>query len=283
MIYDFKNLKEFVQAQLGINSDKVNSKFKLITEKLTKAQLDESVEINANGITFTDKKGNKHKGFLYIESGYSLSMIEKAKTSVPKFHILNCETIKNQRLRSNFNGHYVFSNEIIKMEDRYDHVVKEPRLCGYCSMQNSDVTKGMKTSEYREKFILVDKTDGNFSDNELPINISTDFWGYTLDWDETSKNYRIKRKFTCENCGINLNQNLVNGYYLETHHIDGNPKNNEEGNLRCLCILCHANSNSFHQENYSKGSGRQKLVDFIKLFEDELKRVGNIYLGRYKN
>jgi hypothetical protein len=140
----------------------------------------------------------------------------------------------------------------------------------------------MKTSEYKKEVILSEETEGNFIESDLPKDIPTNFWGYTHDWDETSKNYRMKKQFTCEDCGIKLNTNLVNGYYLETHHLDGNPKNNDDENLKCLCVICHANFDKFHQENYSRGSARQKLRDFIKLFEDELRQVGNKYLDRYK-
>ena len=281
MVYDFNELKVFVQRHLGIDPDRINSKFKPITEKLTKAQLDQSVEINLDGITFTDKKGNKHKGFLYIESGYSQRTIEQTGTRLPKFHVINCQTIQEQKQRKNFNGHYVFSTETITMED-IDGVTKELTLCGNCNKIHSETERGMTTSEYREQFILNDQVEGEFFDSELPKEVSTDFWGYTPEWYDTSRNYRMKKKFTCENCGINLNQNLVNGYYLETHHIDGNPKNNDEDNFKCLCVLCHASVDKYHKENYSKGSARQKLVDFIKLFEDELRRVGNKHLADYK-
>lgn len=280
MVYDFNKLKVYVQ-KFGIDPDMINSKFKPITENLTKAQLDKSVEINLDGITFTDKKGNKHKGFLYIESGYSHRTIEKIGTKVPKFHVINCQTINEQKQRQNFNGHYVFSNETITMED-IDGVTKELTLCGNCNQIHSETERGMKTSDYRNQFILNDQVEGEFFESELPKEVTTDFWGYTPEWYDTSRNYRMKKKFTCEDCGINLNQNLVNGYYLETHHINGNPKNNDEANFKCLCVLCHASVDKYHKENYSKGSAHQKLVDFIKLFEDELRRVGNKHLADYK-
>jgi hypothetical protein len=282
MVYDFNELKNFVRAHLGIDPDRFISNFKPIKVELTKAELDQSVEIDFEGITFTDKNGNKHKGFLYIESGWSQRIIERTGSRVPKFHVINCETIQEQKQRKNFNGHYVFSTEVITMED-VDGITKELTLCGNCNRLHSDTTRGMTTSEYREQFILNDQVEGEFFESELPKEVSTDFWGYTPDWYETSKNYRMKKKFTCEECGINLNQNLVNGYYLETHHIDGNPKNNDEDNFKCLCVLCHASVDQYHKENYSRGSAKQKLVDFIKLFEDELRRIDNRYLNDYKS
>jgi hypothetical protein len=283
MVYDFSELKSFVRSRLGIDPDTINSKFQPITEKLTRAELDKNVEINFDGITFIDKNGNRHKGFLYIESGYSRASADRYgnKSIVPKFHIRNCETIQEKKAKRDFNGKYVFSNEVIKMED-LDGQIKELEICGNCLRVNSQFHRGMKTSQYREEVILNGQEEGNFFESELPKDVSTDFWGYTPEWDETSKNYRMKKKFTCENCGINLNQNLVNGYFLETHHLDGNKKHSDEDNLKCLCVLCHANFDNTHRENYSRGASKQKLVDFIRLFEDELKRVGNPYIGNYK-
>lgn len=280
-MYDFSELKTFVQVHLGIDPNMVTSKFKPITEKLTKAQLDSTVEITFEGIVFTDSKGNRHKGFLYIESGYSHRTIQQTGTRLPKFHVLNCQTIQEQKQRNNFNGHYVFSTEVITMED-IDGVTKELTLCGNCNKLHSETIKGMPTSQYREQFILNEQGEGVFLETELPKEVPTNLWGYTHDWNDLSRNYRMKKQFTCEDCGIKLNQNLVNGYYLETHHIDGNPKNNVEDNFKCLCVLCHANVDQFHEENYSKASSRKKLTDFMKLFEDELVNVGNKYLSKYR-
>jgi hypothetical protein len=281
MIYDFIELKDYVKNNFGVDPDSVNSKFKPIIEKLTKAQLDKSVDINSDGIFYIDKKGNRHKGFLYIESGYSQRTIAQTGTRLPKFHVLNCQTINEQKQRKNFDGHYVFSTEAITMED-IDGIIKELTLCGNCHKIHSATLRGMTTSDFRELFILNESVEGEFFESELPKDISTDFWGYTPDWYETSRNYRMKKKFTCEDCGINLNQNLANGYYLETHHIDGNTKNNDEDNFKCLCVLCHASVDKYHKENYNKGAAKQKLLDFIKLFEDELIEVGNKYLRDYK-
>jgi hypothetical protein len=97
MVYDFNELKVFVQRHLGIDPDRINSKFKPITEKLTKAQLDQSVEINLDGITFTDKKGNKHKGFLYIESGGGVVAESDFKKELAEIH-LKRETIRKHYL-----------------------------------------------------------------------------------------------------------------------------------------------------------------------------------------
>lgn len=40
-----------------------------------------------------------------------------------------------------------------------------------------------------------------------------------------------KRKTSCENCGSTKR--------LASHHIDGNPLNNADSNLKTLCAVCH--------------------------------------------
>jgi protein-arginine kinase activator protein McsA len=282
MLYDFSELKLFVQ-RLGIDPDSINSTFKPITQTLTKAELDKNVEFDLDGIFFVDKKGNKHKGFLYIEAGYSRATAARNgwKTIIPKFHVLNCATIQEKKNKKDFNGKYVFSNQVIEMED-IDGTKRELEICENCVKSHTTAYSRMKTSNYKEEVILNGEEEGNFSDNELPKEVTTDFWGYTPDWDATSKNYRMKNKFTCESCGISLNQNMADGYFLETHHLDGNKKNNDDDNLKCLCVLCHANFDDTHRVNFSRGQGKQKLVDFIKLFEDKLRQIGNPYLGNYR-
>lgn len=48
---------------------------------------------------------------------------------------------------------------------------------------------------------------------------------------------RALRKYgaVCNDCGYNLSKKM-----LDVHHIDSNRSNNEIGNLRVLCVWCHA-------------------------------------------
>lgn len=283
MLYDFRDLKYFVQSRLGVDPDTINSNFKPITKTFTRAELEKNVEFERDGIYYIDKKGVKHKGFLYIEAGYSreVALRNGWKTIVPKFHVVNCFTIQQKKSARDFDGKYVFSNEAQTMKD-LDGLTKDLEICGNCLKLHVDnIYNKMTTTEYRDEVILNGDEEGNFMESELPKDVTTDFWGYTPEWDETSKNYRMNKKFTCEDCGINLSSNYANGYYLETHHLDGNKKNNDDYNLKCLCVLCHANIDKIHQDNYSRGAGKQKLRDFINLFDDELRRIGNKYLGKY--
>ena len=279
-LYSFESLRVYVERQLGIDTSKSKSNFVPIREIFrTRRELDEKVDINQAGIFYTDEKGKRHKGFLFIAGGYNVDVARARnwRTIVPKFHILNCTTINEQKARANFNGHYVFSQKIEKVED-LDGIEKEVTLCKNCLKNQTVILEVIKVSEYVERFILNENIEPNFEDEDLPEGKVFDEIAYTADWDMKSQSYRIRVRFTCENCGIRLNENYGDGYFLETHHLDGNKSNNDDSNLKALCTLCHSNIDSTHRNNYARGGNKIKLEKFIGLYKEKLKLVNNPYI-----
>ena len=276
-MYQFTELKEYVEREFGIETENIKSSFVSIVEKFTRKELDENVLINNEGIYYKDKNGKLHKGFLYIEKYNQEVASMRGWNTMPRFHILNCRTLNKQRQNKNFDGHYVFSNEPQFKKD-VDDIVKDLQLCGYCKNDHDEITEVISSTVYTDIFIKDTESDGNFSSEDMPLDINLDEFGYTEDWDSASKDYRSKMKYTCEDCGIKLNKNYSDSYYLETHHINGNKADNSQSNLKCLCILCHSNSNDYHKQNYKNGKNRKKLEDFISLFRDELVNIGNKHL-----
>lgn len=82
----------------------------------------------------------------------------------------------------------------------------------------------------REKFKVFDSKTRNVRSAGLSA-------GYSSDWSQLSRWYKELRGFTCEECGVQLSDDQR---LLDMHHIDGNKRNNQGQNLRCLCKLCHA-------------------------------------------
>lgn len=59
----------------------------------------------------------------------------------------------------------------------------------------------------------------------------------------------------CSLCGWGKENPLTGKVTLEIDHIDGNPENNLENNLRLLCPNCHSLTPNFKNLNF--GNGRQ--------------------------
>lgn len=277
-LYNFTELKLLVERIFSIDVDSYNSKFEpppKIRIEISDYELDEKIEINDDGIFYIDDD-KKIKGFLYIPIYDPEEWAAKGWNTMPRFHIINCKIIRKQRNRSNFDGHYVFSNEPVTDLEDIDGIEKDLIICGYCKRELG-IPFSINSTEYCEDYL--DQTE--FNEDDLPKEISVNDFGYTPDWDEKSKAYRISCEFTCENCGIKLNENYHDGYYLETHHINGNKTDNDERNLKCLCTLCHAYFDKNHLQNYSHSKNFIKLKEFVETFYHKLVAVKNPYLGSY--
>lgn len=83
----------------------------------------------------------------------------------------------------------------------------------------------------REKFKMFDSQTRNIQ----PAAASSA--GYSPSWHVRSRWYRELRKFTCEECEVQLKDAP---HLLDMHHIDGDKRNDRDQNLRCLCKLCHS-------------------------------------------
>ena len=60
----------------------------------------------------------------------------------------------------------------------------------------------------------------------------------------------------CQICGWSERNKYTGNIPLEVHHIDGNYRNNNEGNLQLLCPCCHSLTKNYGSLN--KGNGREE-------------------------
>lgn len=282
-LYTFESLRETVERTFKVDTSQIEGSFippPEIRLEIKASDLHKTVEIRSDGI-YVIHDGKKEKGFLYIEKGYDREdAIQYGwNTIVPKFHITECTTIRNQKRRKNFDGHYIFSNQPVSMKD-LDGEEKDLMLCGYCKSAQNEINTKVSSTEYVEVLMDQMKKSGEYRKSQKPKKIEITSNGYTKDWEEESRAYRIKKNFTCEECGIELNSS--SGYFLDSHHISGIKTDNSESNLKCLCKLCHANVDSYHQKNFFKTKRNLDIIkNFVSIYKSDLEEMDNKYLDSF--
>ena len=278
-MYQFEDLKSMVRQRFKVDPDNASSTFQAraeIRRKVKKTEFRNLISFNFDGEhgIFINEDDRTFKGFLYIPI-YSQSYArQKGWNTMPRFHITKCETIIRQMNKQNFNGHYVFANiPIIDMTD-YDGTKKDLEICGYCRSETG--YPDINTTQFYERYLKDENFEENFVEEDIPEEYDVNLWGYTQEWAEKSKSYRQSKNFTCENCGIKLDG--ADGYYLDSHHINGRKTNNSNANLKCLCVLCHSKVDDIHIRNFSTGKARKRLMDFLEIFSSRLEEIGNPYI-----
>ena len=118
----------------------------------------------------------------------------------------------------------------------------------------------MDSSDFVE--MLRQANDNQQEDYE---GVELDLFGYTKDWDNISKAYREKHNYTCEKCGLQIDDDY-DRQYIHVHHINGDKLNNKESNLKCLCLYCHAHVDERHIKRLTTGANRYTYEDFIQKY-----------------
>lgn len=103
---------------------------------------------------------------------------------------------------------------------------------------------------------------------------------YPNDWNKISSNYKKSKNYKCENCKIDLSDYKK---YLHVHHI-GRKDQNEDQNLKSLCIECHANVNQTHyfmrqSHHYKifKNTIKPKFNKVEDVYKPFIDKYGNVY------
>ncbi|MEG2885094.1 MAG: hypothetical protein RR884_11005, partial [Acinetobacter sp.] len=81
---------------------------------------------------------------------------------------------------------------------------------------------------------------------------------YTPDWSIISRKLREEYNWTCQNCQIQLENNLKR--FLHVHHINGQKTDNKSANLKVLCIRCHS-----EQPEHQHLCNHPDYFDFMQL------------------
>lgn len=251
-IIDFPTLKSFI-FEHGIDlKDTANTHIEVIGDVEFKDGVPSNVEIKDGA--FFDKEG--HQVYLY-KRDYNLERFPDG----PKAHLCNCKTIQEFIERGQFTQHYRYANTLkIKvkntgLEPAVEVDFENIPICKYCLKELRDkygpLVKVDDFIKYQEEH------DGRKRGEEVEVRND----GYIRDWEVLSRAYREERNYTCEKCGLKID-NPFDQRFMHVHHKNGDKKNNDKSNLQCLCIRCHSKVNEVHRNNFSKGSNKKDLEEF---------------------
>lgn len=216
-----------------------------------------TITFSPNGeIIFTDSEGRKHQVFLY-KKDYHLKRYGK-----PRFHICKCRTIDSFITSGGFDDLYRAANsEPVTVKD----------LDGVDINNNEKKISGLPLCRNCEKIIMQINIKNSTDFVELlqsANNVEVDLFGYTRDWESISQAYREKHNYVCEHCGLEITDSY-DRQYIHVHHKDGNKLNNQESNLQCLCLHCHAHVDDHHFKRLTTGANRFTYEYFAKKYNKQ--------------
>lgn len=183
----------------------------------------------------------------------------KGQKNTPKFHVCQCTAIDNYGREA-----YRFANaepiKVFSKNEKKEVNVNGLELCGFCcNLLLED-----------ERYRITNSTDfvdilKEVGDVQEPTLVELDFYGYVKDWEQISLAYRTKKNFTCERCGIQIDDPFDRSF-IHTHHRNGDKTDNRELNLECLCIKCHSEIDEVHEQNFLRGGNKVLLENFYEKY-----------------
>lgn len=254
-IYAFDGLKQFL-TDLGYQVGEAQAYRPIVNSDVELSDRG-NMEMTSDGIFYIDPlTGSRQQIFLY-KRRYRLTEFGK-----PRFHIRECQVIKSFMESGGFKREYRKANtkivRVIDMDDYdRDKDISDLPLCGYC--RNMALVHDMTTRDFVE---ILEQANQASADDIRSMDV--DIFGYTRDWESISKAVRESKEYTCEECGLKM-ENPFDYQYMHTHHKDGNKLNNNPSNLECVCVYCHAHKPG-HFERLTSGANKIIYDEFCERF-----------------
>ena len=186
----------------------------------------------------------------------------------PRFHIYQCEKIEEMIERGRRHRYRASSRmdgklHLIKGKEEWNSFLE---ICSHCLKLYNERFKQEKT---KKSFIIADyinKPIQHSGFQEIKWDICTIPNTYAGNWSKISKKRKEMCNYVCEKCHEDLSRKNLKRF-LHTHHIDANKQNNTLGNLKVLCIKCHAEEynhghikNTIQYEEYLRTKNKRQTA-----------------------
>lgn len=258
-IYKFEGLKKLLTDK-GYIVEEAKGYREIENVEVELDDIRNKMEFTDEGIFLNDDVTNSRQQIFLYKRDYHLSAYDKKK---PRYHTHKCKTIQEFIDSGRFHDYRRANTDVVMvrdMDDRYkDKEVYNLPLCQNCAKMAIKF-QGKNSSEFVE--LLKQAKDAEAPQKK---KAEVDIFGYTKDWEKISREFRESHNYTCEECGITI-ENPFDRQFIQVHHINGDKTDNNPKNLKCLCINCHANVDSTHKKNFNRGANVILLDEFNRKY-----------------
>ena len=159
----------------------------------------------------------------------------------PRFHIYSCDKIKEMYKKGKKQRYKASSRKdgsflLVKKNKEWEQSLD---ICSFClTLYN----KQFKIRKTKQSFLVKEYIEAPINHLEfsgVPEDYCTIPNDYTKSWSKISSIVKEQANYICSKCWNDFSEPVCKRF-LHTHHIDGDKKNNIQGNLKALCIDCHS-------------------------------------------
>ncbi len=215
-------------------------------------------------------------GTLEYQGQKIILYIRDVKGSIPKYHVVDCRTLRGMRESGNYKRYVVTRRTdgefILNFADNLLRDTPETHrldICKNCLWRELNLRSVYAPNAFplADWFNAVDPgyepppKDGLYGPKTSPI--TDPYSNYPPEWNLLSFQCRERANWKCEKCDIDLK---ADRRYLHAHHLRGTNHNDPE-DLKALCIGCHA------EQPFHNMTGLQDYKDFIEKYGNLWKQL----------
>lgn len=270
----FEKFESFLNEVQKITSTKLHEAKKILETEGKDIQNISDILINDNNELFDIlPDGTLIRVNLYIATknidSYHLHYVTPKE--LYKYHIYKCSTLSKMfsagrkhryKLNSRDDGTFFFifndySGRILKEEKN-----QKLNICKNCLQKfQGRYASDTDVNNFKlKKFHQQNKQFFNFDTSKLEKGENATPNYYISNWQNISTQIKTKHNYTCESCFWKAKDNYQKRF-IHTHHQNGDKRNNQNENLKVLCIKCHSEVDSYH----SRIKSSPNYKEFIEL------------------